>query len=490
MAITFLTNEDGEGYDRRLTALESLGNAYDRFYDSIAQMRVNPEEALVVPTYDGSGQTTHPCVRFFPAGWSGHKYWMVHSPYPYSDLLLENPCVAYSDDGIEWSSEGIPNPLDTPLMVAEEQASMNSDPHLLLAGDRMEVWWRTNYWENSSEGVCTVVYRRTSVDGTTWSAKEELHRVPGTTENEMTCLCPVAIHEDGIYKIWLMRKFECLRYYESTNGADWQHIRDINVDNPDYPTHKIWHFDVNHTAAGYEFVGSYRPVDDAHGNLYAYYAVSPDNVAYSTPVLILTPGASGSWDALQLYRPTIVRLPDRVRVYYGAQNAELAWHVGMIEAPDPYLFNAILRTGERADAIEDRLAALESQMDNADTEGLTIVESFEASSWQLGYWKPEENGALTIYNNFCHSQLIPLSNLVDGGRLATVTVDSSFTPYPTVRVNYFDRNLRWIGCNAGERDGGAGGTQYPTPVNWPEGAMYFAISANGTDKSAITVTIA
>lgn len=100
--------------------MDDIFSGYDHFYTNIAQGRVNPEKPLEISTYDGSGQLTHPCVRYFPEGFGNHQFWMTATPYPYSALDLENPCVWYSDDGYEWSADGIPNPLDLPLMVNRE----------------------------------------------------------------------------------------------------------------------------------------------------------------------------------------------------------------------------------------------------------------------------------------------------------------------------------------------------------------------------------
>ena len=464
---------------------------YDKFYDSVARMRVNPYEPLNIETYDGSGQLTHPGVRYFPDGWCGHKYWMVATPYPNSALELENPCVWYSDDGYTWSAEGIPNPLDLPLMVDGAQASMNSDPHLLLRPDGvMEVWWRTNYWENSGEGLYTVVYRRTSTDGTNWTDKEELYRA--LTGGSDGIVCPVVMHEDGVYKIWAVSDQESLRYYESTTGTDWERIRDIDVSNPDYPEYKVWHFDINHTAKGYEFVGNYGIPGDHTSYKYLYYAVSQDNVTYSRRVMILSRGPSGNFDERLLYRPTIVRLDNKVMVYYGANNSGNEWHVGQIEAPSAYLFNAVLIGGERLKAIESknaqqdgRIGALEAGGVKA-AEGQTIVQSFDVSPWLEGYWKPESNGELTLYGNFHRSQLIRLESLMNGGDFPAITAICSSRPYPVLRVNYFDGNLRWIGFDSGTSDPANQGAQEPTPINWPAGAVYFALSANTVDKTTIS----
>lgn len=471
---------------------------YDRFYNSIARLRVNPDIPLDIATYDGSGQLTHPCVRYFPEGFAGHKFWMTASPYPDSALDLENPCVWYSDDGIHWSADGIPNPLDLPLTVNGAQASMNSDPHLLVRPDGvMEVWWRTNYWENSGEGLYTVVYRRTSTDGVNWTAKEELHRM--LTNSADGIVCPVALYEDGVYKIWAVSDQECLRYYESATGAAWRHIRDIDVSNPDYPEYKVWHFDINRTAKGYEFVGCYNIPGDYTSHKYLYYAVSQDNITYSKRVMILTRGETGRFDERLVYRPTIVRMADRVRIYYGANNADNVWSIGLIEAPSAYLFNAVLISGARVGAIESgqewldgRVTALEAQGGGGDSrpadEGVTVVRSFDESPWLPGYWDPSNDGELTLYSNMHRTQLVELASLTVDGELPVITATSSVVSWPLVRFNYFDGNLRWIGFDVGATTDPSAGTQEPTRLTWPAGAVYVAISANTADKGAVTVS--
>ena len=454
-----------------------LFGGYERFYRSIALGRVNPEAPLDIATYDGSGQLTHPCVRHFPGGFGGHEWWMVATPYPYSALDLENPCVWWSDDGIHWSGEGIPNPLALPPQEGGAVVGYNSDPHLLLREDGvMEVWWRTLYESGSNAGY-EVIYRRTSADGLAWSEAEELHRAQSTDGTAQELLCPVALYEDGIYRIWTVYRQECIRYYESADGRNWQRVRDIDVSNPDYPEYKVWHFDVNHTGAGYEFVGSYNIPGDYTSHKYICCAVSQDNITYSERVMILTLGEAGSFDERLLYRPTIVRLPDRVRVYYGANAEGNVWSIGMIEAPSAYLFNAVLVSGER-------LRALEGTAD-----GLSIVGSFEESPWIAGYWDVSNGGALTVYNNMHRTQLVPLSNYADGGELLAVTATSSVQSWPLVRFNYFDARMRWIGFDVGETLDPAAGTQAPTVMRWPEGAVYAALSANAADRNAITVTV-
>lgn len=332
-------------------------SGYDRFYDSIARMQVNPTEPLNIATYDGSNKPTHPKVLYFKNCWAGHKYWLTYSPFPGNDNARENPCIEYSDDGVNFSSDGITNPIENTPKENGSKVGYNSDPHLVLVNGIMECWWRTHF-QSGTNADHEVIFRKTSVDGINWSDKEELFRVADASAG--SCLSPAVIFENGIYKIWTVYKQQFLRYYESTTGADWTHIRDINVDNPDYPTYKIWHIDVIHTEKGYEFVGCYHPTSNYDDNRYIYYAISEDNITYSDRVLILTPGKTGNFDATELYRPAILRLENKVRIYYGCRNGFGNWKIGMIEAPNPYLFNAVLNNGLRFADLESRVSALES----------------------------------------------------------------------------------------------------------------------------------
>ena len=346
----------GTGSGQNVNQMDVFGG-YDRFYDSIARMQVNPTAPLDIQTYDGSNKPTHPKVLYFADGWAGHKYWLTYSPFPNNNNTYENPCIEYSDDGVNFTGAGIANPIEDTPMENGVKVGYNSDPHLVLVNGVMECWWRTHF-QSGTNANHEVIFRKTSTDGINWSAKEELFRVQDASAG--SCLSPAVIFESGIYKIWTVRKQQVMRYYESTTGADWQHIRDINVDNPDYPTYKVWHIDVIHSDKGYEFVGCYHPTGDYNDNRYIYYAVSQDNITYSNRVLILTPGKAGSFDATELYRPAILRLNNKVRIYYGCRNGGGNWRIGMIEAPTPYLFNAVLRNGLRFDALESRLSTLES----------------------------------------------------------------------------------------------------------------------------------
>src|SRR5678815_3282801 len=69
----------------------ALGLAHSRtpdpFVDAIRPGR------LVIPTYDGSNQATHPDVLLERDASGAAHLTLVMTPYPYSDEHFENPCL-------------------------------------------------------------------------------------------------------------------------------------------------------------------------------------------------------------------------------------------------------------------------------------------------------------------------------------------------------------------------------------------------------------
>jgi hypothetical protein len=309
------------------------------FYDAIIRGSANPEDPLNIITYEGGqNQPTHPKVLYFQDGWNGHKYWMVYTPYPNNDSFHENPCITYSDDGVTWSEDGIANPI---VSVPEEhRGSWYSDPHLVHIPDTntLELWVRycsrgTDGLSNGWEGV----HRLTSTDGINWSDKEYLYHVIDT--EWASVLSPSIIYDEGKYKIWFAYKRECLKYYESIDGTNWQYVRDISANINPLGNYKLWHFDMIRTNKGYEFVGCYQLNGDFDRNNYIAYSWSTDNETFEPAMCILTNGPEGRFDDLELYRPCLVQVNNKYRMYYGAQKNIKIWHIGVVEAPQMELLH-------------------------------------------------------------------------------------------------------------------------------------------------------
>jgi hypothetical protein len=342
------------------------------FYDAIIKGSANPKEPLNIITYDGGqNQPTHPKVLFFQNGWNGHKYWMVYTPYPNNDSFHENPCITYSDDGINWSEDGIPNPIVS--IPEEHRGSWYSDPHLVYVPntDTLELWVRycsrgTDGLENGWEGV----YRLTSKDGIIWSEKEYLYHVIDT--EWASVLSPSIIYDEGKYKIWFAYQRDCLKYYESADGTDWQYIRDISIGINPLGNYLLWHFDMIKTEKGYEFVGCYQINGEFDRNNFIAYSWSDSNIIFEPALCVLANGPKGSFDDLELYRPCLVKVHNKYRMYYGAQKNIRIWHIGLVETPEMELLHELLKEN--------------SSLILPEFNGTEVVNNFDESTWTPGYY--------------------------------------------------------------------------------------------------------
>ena len=329
----------------------------------------------------------------------------------------------------------------------------------------MELWVRycsrgTDGLENGWEGV----YRLTSTDGINWSDKEELYHTVDTSWASV--LSPSVIYDEGKYKIWFIYQRSCLKYYESADGRNWQYIKDISNNIATLGSYKMWHFDMIKTDKGYEFVCCYQINGKFDKNNYIGYSYSLDNEYFEPVIPVLSNGPKGSFDDLELYRPCLVKVNNKYRMYYGAQKNIRIWHIGLVEAPTMEVLYLLLKSNK------SNLPSNES----TDT-----VNSFDESTWTPGYYNDKGIFIESENNLVMHcSQFIA----IDGIPKALSAPSIQY-----LRVAYFDENKRFISFDRGGSEGL--NTTSPETVEGinihPIGA-YFVICANTADKSKINLS--
>ena len=95
---------------------------------------------------ENHGDVVHPCVRYIPDGFEGHKWWMVYTPYYNSNAALENPILCYSEND---DPDEPPTNWKVYCLVNEKPIDgYNSDPTLLYVNNRLYVYWRENIVQN------------------------------------------------------------------------------------------------------------------------------------------------------------------------------------------------------------------------------------------------------------------------------------------------------------------------------------------------------
>lgn len=274
----------------------------------------------------GNQENVHPKVLFFPDSLFGHRYWMAYTPYPCGEPKYENPCVAYSDDGINWNN-ATRNPLDVPK---DQNLKYNSDTHLVYNEQtkRLEVWFRYADEEKQKE----IIYRMQSEDGFKWQPKEEMH-VNDTTNNCALFLCPTVIHEDNEYHIWTvnLQKKE-VEFYTSQHGDNWQYKHSIKLEyNDEGIAYYPWHMDIIHDEGKYIMCMMVKGYNTT-SSWCLFYTESEDNVKWTTPVIMLKPRKT-YWDAY-LYRSSLVKTDEGYSLYYSAKDNR-HFGLGLLKADQP-----------------------------------------------------------------------------------------------------------------------------------------------------------
>lgn len=125
-------------------------------------------DVLKIPTYSYTAQggqtqkaewdTTHPDVIDFAktskegGKWGGYRYWMVLTPNQDGYSQYENPCLAASNDGVNWV---VPNGIENPLsgVKHEPAGTHNCDTDLVYNPDSDELWVYYVWEQDSPAGT-------------------------------------------------------------------------------------------------------------------------------------------------------------------------------------------------------------------------------------------------------------------------------------------------------------------------------------------------
>lgn len=273
----------------------------------------NANEYLDIKTYDGSNQPLHPKVLYFEEGWNGYKFWMTYSPLPNESEIFEDPCIAVSNDGVNWDvPTGGTNPLASLTKEQREANQFYNDPHLVMNNGIMECWF--GWYANGEDVKKSGKYRMTSTDGVNWTSKEYMfNEMEYASEGNSSILSQSLIFEDNMYKMWSINLLtKKVIYGESIDGRTWVNKRNIDIGYTD--PNKQWHLDVMKSDDTY-----YMVVYCHDENIIM--STSKDNITWTKAKVILSSNTTaGTWDSTGLYRSSIVKVEDEFYLYYTGKN--------------------------------------------------------------------------------------------------------------------------------------------------------------------------
>lgn len=275
-----------------------------RYLDPASFVVDMPTTTLTTPTYDGSGQATHPKVLHIPEGWNGYKYWMAFTPYPNGNDDFENPSILVSNDGNTWVVKpGATNPIEP----EPTDGTYLADTHIVIGYDNVMYC----YFRGMNPALTEYyLYVKSSVDGITWAAKQIAMTQPSGLGS------PVVIKEKGGYMLFdidfnvsprkLYKRF-------SNNPVNFYSSEKIDMPYSGLVDRHIWHIDVHLYNNIYYFLlnNSLVNTNGAGGDLQI--GISKDGASVGFEPTSVMYKNSATWNANRLYRSSF--LPSKITNY-------------------------------------------------------------------------------------------------------------------------------------------------------------------------------
>jgi putative cell wall-binding protein len=295
----------------------------------------NASEFLNVPTYDGEDMSVHPSVVYFKNAWHGYHYWMVSTPYPYSNDAYENPEITASNDGINWV---VPNGASNPL-VQRPAVGHNCDPELFYNSETDELWI---YYLEANDINTTYVKFLKSSNGVSWTSAKTIIT---DSRSAYETISPTVdyIASKNLYYMWsvnlgnetLGQKDNYVELRTSSDGINWSNPQTISNFTQDGA--EVWHIYIRYIPTYNEFWCIFAAYPDGSnvGDTMLYYSKSSDGINwttyYNSP--ILEKGAAGTWDEGNVYRSCFVYNADTdlMKIWYSSVGAGAAagiWGIG------------------------------------------------------------------------------------------------------------------------------------------------------------------
>lgn len=300
--------------------------------------KLNALEPLHLKTYDGGNEGLHPSCLYFSEGWNGYKFWFVFTPYKDMNDAIENPCIYVSQNGESFEPIDSANPLDNITLIKEQE--YNSDPELVYNSDlnRIECWWRRvqrHEYPLDNGKNREIIYRKYTYDGIKWSDKEEILNLKNPFNETRRCISPALIYDNGIYRMWCSSandidgKHRTIDYYEMSAGKEMSLKSRYELKKG-----TISHLDVFYDEGKYWLIGNDILIKGSPLKMYSF--ISPIDAEVKYEGIVLTKGKKGNWDDRIIYRPSMVKVEEKLWLYYSAYrtNPKTQNHVGLVKIRD------------------------------------------------------------------------------------------------------------------------------------------------------------
>lgn len=303
-------------------------------------------DVLKIPTYSYTAQggqaqkaewdTTHPDVIDFAktskegGKWGGYRYWMVLTPNQDGYSQYENPCLAASNDGVNWV---VPNGIENPLsgVKHEPAGTHNCDTDLVYNPDSDELWVYYVWEQDSPAGTPSnlrLIRVKEKNDGfeitSTTDGKPYERLINSQYRYDMQS--PAVVRRNA--NTWLMwsnnsdsdnsgngwqSQVAFVELYTSTDGKNWtnkQSLADTLVlkGADGIASYIPWHLDVQWVESQNKYWGLFcaYPKGGNTNRTYLLFGTSEDGKTWTTyPKPLISP-RDNEWDNNFIYRSTFI----------------------------------------------------------------------------------------------------------------------------------------------------------------------------------------
>ncbi len=462
----------------------------------------------------------HPSLLYIPEGYAGYRFWMAHTPICISESD-ENPHLAVSNDGQNWTDSIFSNPLFEP---SDFNCLHLSDPDL-FPDDAGGLWM---VFRASWTGDTSALFVIGSADGVTWDVSDSVRITSSGIIDDGSSIHPlyspaVILDTSGTYSMWVVEAHSVqpdamtylTRYTAPEPDDGWTLIDTCTFNN--LPTdRKLWHIEVLPNGAD-ELVAllTLCPLEENGDSASLHLAVSHDRGASWTADSVALLGEtadSTAWDYDRIYRATGYWIDNshgkEIGLYYSAYGAN-GWGTGYTKIT----FDAGVEPGD----VDTMATAFTNYVDNHSYGGGddTIIVVVPAdfvhgygtrppgdSVWMSleGAWstgtEPEPYMAVDTSQNNDQSDTttVSWSALPDG----CISVDSVFFTYKTSNASYLISGISDIDFWVPDHTAGSvmadsakdiyGGAPFAS-TSWALTSCEVDLVANAREQVALTIKV-
>jgi len=259
---------------------------------------------------------------------NGYEYIMAITPYPGGDARYENPSILFSNDLMNWSENGVTNPLANPPPDAVHHSGPhNADPCLVYdpINKEFRLYWA--YWSDQ-ENIKRWRFLR-SKDGVVWDGPYDTNL---SDSNFYWSFSILYDSSDGKWKAWGVKSdvspFE-VRYFESNDGITFTEIGKCNIyQSYNGQSWNVWHLEVRKVGSEFWMIAAMNPVGSQNADkpIHLFLFRSTDGVnwsGYSEPILTTENSLSDD----RVYKSSFVIKNGTMHVIYSYRNTDGTWHI-------------------------------------------------------------------------------------------------------------------------------------------------------------------